>query len=218
MAKVIKRYVNLLLDVIALLSILVTLASSYILWFILPMGQGAHGELGSASGYMWCNAEGYGITGNYITIMNWPRYTWIDVHNWASIVLLGIIILHIVLHWKWIISLTRKFRDYINWPIIKVKAIEQYIAALLLFILFILDCLSGFIIWLVLPRGALDYENMLIGLGRTFWGLQRNIWVDIHAWLAVAIISIIIIHIVLNWRWVLNMTIHKKHLLNTRNL
>ncbi|MDD4924194.1 MAG: DUF4405 domain-containing protein [Dehalococcoidales bacterium] len=216
MAKIIKRYVNFLLDVIALLSILVTLVSSYILWFILPMGQGAHGELGSASGYMWCNTDGYGITGNYITVMNWPRYTWIDIHTWASIILLGIIILHIVLHWKWIISLTKRIKNHLGGSIIKVKALEQYAVTVLLLILFTIECLSGFIIWLVLPRGALDFENMLIGLGRTFWGLQRNIWVDIHAWLAIAIIAILIIHILLNWRWILNMTVKKRALLSEK--
>jgi hypothetical protein len=44
---------------------------------------------------------------------------------------------------------------------------------------------------------------MILGTGRTFWGLQRNVWVDLHAWVAVAILSIIVIHLIVNWSWVL---------------
>lgn len=204
-----KRYLDYLMDVLALFSILVILVSSYILWFILPMGMGSHGELGNISGLMWCDGAGYGITGNYVTVMGWPRYTWIDIHNWAAIILLGILLLHVILHWNWIITLTKRIKSYLGVSVLKVKAIEQYAVTVLLIILFTMECLSGFVIWLVMPRGALDYHNMLDGYGRTFWVLQRIVWVDIHVWLAIAIIAILVIHILVNWRWIFNMTVHK---------
>ena len=84
--------------------------------------------------------------------------------------------------------------------------LELYGSVVVLFILFVFDCLSGLILWLVLPRGVGDYNAMITGLGRTFLGLQRNIWVDLHAWVAVMIVSIIIIHLVLNWNWVVGVS------------
>ena len=42
---------------------------------------------------------------------------------------------------------------------------------------------------------------MKTGVGRTFWGLQRNVWLDLHGWIAVTILAIIT-HLIFNWKWV----------------
>jgi cytochrome b561 len=191
-----KNLINYFLDIILVLSIVATLASSYILWFVLPRGFGTHSEM--------CARQGTGIGGNYYTVFGMSRYMWVEIHNWLSVILLGIIILHIVLHWSWIVETLKRTRSYFSGPVKKVA--EQYVASIALFVLFALDCFSGFVVWLILPRGSLDYYNMLSGSGRTFWGLQRNVWVDIHAWLATLIVAIIIIHIILNWRWLISVS------------
>ena len=170
--------------------------SNCILWFVLPRGMGLHGE----DAYNKCHMYGHGLTGNYWDVFGWPRYMWVEIHSWCSVTLTILILLHLLLHWRWIIETTKKVKSYIASPVKKVT--EQYIAFLTLFILFLFNCFSGFVIWLILPRGALDYNNMIDSLGRTFWGLQRNVWVDIHAWVAIMALAIIIIHLILNWRWI----------------
>ena len=62
----------------------------------------------------------------------------------------------------------------------------------------------------ILPRGADDYFEMIAGIGRTFWGLQRDVWSDLHAWIAVVITAIIIIHVAIHWRWFLRLTLGEK--------
>ncbi|MDD4923628.1 MAG: DUF4405 domain-containing protein [Dehalococcoidales bacterium] len=192
----IKNLINYFLDVILVLSIIVTLASSYILWFVIPRGVGVHSEM--------CGNEGMGFGGNYFTVLGIPRYLWVDIHNWAAVILLGLIMLHIIMHYTWIVKIFKRTKSYFNGPFR--KAGEQYISSIVLFILFAVDCFSGFVLWLILPRGALDYFYMLQGSGRTFWGLQRNVWLDIHVWVSVLIVAIVIIHIILNWRWVVRVS------------
>lgn len=192
MKRRVKNYINYLLDLILLLSIGFILVSSYILWFVLPRGIGYQS--------LKCNMQGYGISGTYYEALGWNRIAWIDVHNWASIALLAIILLHIILHWSWIVETTRRARSYIGKKVKKVT--ELYTAAVVLFILLLFESFSGFVIWLILPRGKMDYNAMRAGVGRTFWGLQRNIWCDLHSWIAVAILAMIIIHLILNWNWV----------------
>ena len=187
-----KKYVNYALDLLLLLSAFGSLASGYVVWFILPRGMGLHG--GGAS---YCGGGGTGIAGNCQDFFGMFRYTWIEIHNWASVVLAVIVIIHILLHWNWIVGITKKISRYFKSR--ASRALELYGAALMLFILFVFDCLSGLVLWLVLPRGAGDYYQMTSGSGRTFLGLQRNVWVDLHAWIAVTIVSIIIVHLVLNW-------------------
>ena len=50
---------------------------------------------------------------------------------------------------------------------------------------------------------------MIGGSGRMFLGLQRNEWLDLHAWIAVTIAAVVIIHLVIRWRWIINMTLGK---------
>jgi len=70
---------------------------------------------------------------------------------------------------------------------------------------FLLQAISGFILWLVLERGGGGYGGSGIGSGRlgsedTFiWA--RHTWRDIHDWTAVAFLVIIAIHIYMHWHW-----------------
>lgn len=184
------------LDIILALSIISVLASSYILWFVIPRGYGVHFDM--------CGNEGMGFGGNYFTALGIPRYLWIEIHNWASVILLGLVLLHLLLHWSWLGEMFKRVNSQFGGTVR--KAGEQLIASITLFILFMVDCFSGFVLWLMLPRGALDYFYMLQGGGRTFWGLQRNVWLDIHVWVSVSIAAIVIIHIILNWRWVVELS------------
>lgn len=201
----IKKSIYYILDILLLPSAMVTVVSSYAVWFILPRGIGLHGN-GSH-----CSGSGVGPTGNPTDFLGWFRYTWIDIHNWASVVLAVVVMTHILLHWDWILATTKRVSSHLRRPAGKV--LELYGAALALFVLFAFDCLSGLVVWLALPRGARDYNLMTSGVGRTFLGLQRNVWVDLHAWVAVTIISIIIVHLILNWSWVV--AVSRKLILST---
>ncbi len=192
-----KNYINYILEVFLFVSVLSIVISGYIVWFVLPRGRGAHGS-------PYCFRYGEGPFGNAMFVFGWPRYIWIEIHNWMGVALAAIILVHIVLHWKWIVETTKRVRGYVVGQMRRVK--ELYITAVILFVLFIFEVFSGCVIWLILPRGRFDYYAMLHGFGRTFWGLQRNVWADLHGWIAVTIAAIIIIHLVLNWRWVVATT------------
>ena len=163
-----------ILDILLFISGFVTLVASYVLWFIIPRGVGIHG------GDSHCSGSGVGATGNVKYVMGFPRFTWISFHNWVSVVLFIIVVIHIIIHWRWIVEITRKVSNNLQGSAIKV--LELYGSVVILFILFVFDSLSGLVIWLVLPRGKWDYFPMINGYGRTFLSLQRDIWVDLHAW------------------------------------
>ena len=66
--------------------------SGFVLWLVLPhgsgMGRGRGGGLGSSS-------------------FIFDRGTWLDIHDWAAIALIIFIILHIAMHWKWIVRMLK---------------------------------------------------------------------------------------------------------------
>ena len=36
------------------------------------------------------------------------RHTWSDIHTWAGILMIVIILVHIPLHWDWVVNMTRR--------------------------------------------------------------------------------------------------------------
>ena len=193
-----KKYLNYFLDLLLIFSGFASLASSYILWFILPRGMGLHRSA------THCVGGGTGLTGNCENFLGYFRYTWYEIHNWTSVALFVIVAIHIVLHWRWIVETTRRVADHLQRR--SNKVLELYGAAAALFILFVFDSGSGLILWLALPRGVGDYNQMVNQTGRTYLGLQRNVWLDLHAWVAVSIVAILLVHLILNWNWVVSVT------------
>ena len=82
------------------------------------------------------------------------------------------------------------------------KKTQNYILFVILLLLGLFQAMSGFILWLALPHGGGGRG----GSTTTFWSLTRNTWIDIHDWVAVALVVMIIIHILLHWKWILYMT------------
>ena len=86
------------------------------------------------------------------------------------------------------------------------KSMKNYIVFILLSILGLLEAVSGFVLWLALPSGGGWRGSRFGGLESTFWSLSRHTWLDIHDRAAVAIVAVIIIHLVLHWKWIMYMT------------
>ena len=75
------------LAILALVTLLVQAASGAILWFVLPRGGGNRGSIEST--------------------FIWERHTWMDIHEWAGVAFLVLIVIHIYLHWKWMYRQTK---------------------------------------------------------------------------------------------------------------
>jgi uncharacterized iron-regulated membrane protein len=66
--------------------------SGIVLWFVVPSGQG------------WRSS-------GTVTAVGLDRHTWIDLHNWAALMLTAVVTVHLALHWKWV---ARKTRSYLS--------------------------------------------------------------------------------------------------------
>jgi predicted ferric reductase len=77
-----KNKLNFLVDFLALLSFLVTAKTGLIIFFFLPDGvrQGRYQEF-------------FGIA----------KSTYSAIHDWAGIILIILVVIHLILHWQWIV-------------------------------------------------------------------------------------------------------------------
>jgi hypothetical protein len=79
---------NLLIDLIAAGLMIGMMATGYILRFPLPPGSN-----------------------KYLSLWTLTRHQWGEVHFWIGLALLGVVLLHLCLHWQWlVVSLKRRFR------------------------------------------------------------------------------------------------------------
>jgi hypothetical protein len=83
------------------------------------------------------------------------------------------------------------------------KATRNYLLALVMALLALFQAVSGFVLWLVLPRGD-GYQGGRGEVSTFLW--TRDSWINLHDWTAVALVVIVVIHVILHWGWIIRMT------------
>lgn len=86
-----KAHIYLLTDISVAIAFLVEVVSGFVLWSVLPHG----GYQGGLNPY-------YGQS--YII----SRDAWLSLHDWGALVMVAGVVVHLVLHWKWIYYMFRK--------------------------------------------------------------------------------------------------------------
>lgn len=81
-----KQKVNYFIDFLALISFIATAISGLAIKFFMPSGV-RQGRL----------QEFLGI----------QKGAWSEIHDWSGILLIIFVIIHIILHWNWIVSMTK---------------------------------------------------------------------------------------------------------------
>ena len=82
---------NIIIDIIALILLLGMIATGYLLRYPLPPGSNKS-----------------------LSLWGFTRHQWGDVHFWISLGLLLILVIHLVLHWNWIVTVIGKRCHFIK--------------------------------------------------------------------------------------------------------
>ncbi len=71
---------------------------------------------------------------------------------------------------------------------------------------FLVDLLSLIAFFILISTGLLIRYVLPAGTGHSLalWGLSRHEWGDVHFWLALFIVAVMVLHIYLHWRWVVS--------------
>jgi len=85
------------------------------------------------------------------------------------------------------------------------QATRNYVLVVALFLLGIVEIVSGFVLWRVLHVGqgymggrGLDSETAFL------W--SRGTWIDLHTVVGVMLVVVVVIHLILHRKWILRMT------------
>lgn len=90
------------------------------------------------------------------------------------------------------------------------KAKTYFALAISMAILGLAEVISGFVLWLAFPTGGggggFGRQGGGGGFGElTVWEISRHTWIDIHDWVAVALVVLVIVHVLLHWKWIVRM-------------
>lgn len=116
-----------------------------------------------------------------------PHFTGMAIHEWLGIAFGAAIITHLLLHWQWIVAITRRF-----FSDIPRQARLNYLLNLLLFIDITLTIYSG----LMISKVALPALGLSLGEG--------GAWRGIHTFAANLSLVLVGLHVALHWQWIVN--------------
>jgi hypothetical protein len=91
-----KKKINIFINIANLFAGLISLFSGVIIWIIFSSGQGFRGGRGDLDINLFLGLE---------------RHNWVDIHTISSLIFIGLIITHLILHWYWIKNLPKIIKE-----------------------------------------------------------------------------------------------------------
>lgn len=139
------------------------------------------------------NQNGINLTVDLITfliflVVEAPHFSGMPVHEWLGIAIGVGVLTHVLLHWSWIIEVSKRFFGKAQ-----VLARVNYVLNLLLFLTIVTIIFTGLMI----------SETIVPLLGITV--AKGGIWHGVHTFASDAFIGLIGLHVALHWQWFTNL-------------
>jgi preprotein translocase subunit SecY len=127
------------------------------------------------------------------------RQTWDDLHTWGGVAMIVAAIIHLAIHWQWVVGMLR--RTWKEWTgqggCMNARGRWNLLLNAIVALGFVLTALSG-VYFLFVPGGRWSADPMIL--------FPRATWDLIHTWASVTLISAAILHFAIHWKWVTKVT------------
>jgi hypothetical protein len=172
---------NWLIDASLLTSALIAMLSG-IYFLYLPIG-----------GYQGGRNPAYNITTLF------TRHTWDDLHTWSGVAMIAVVVIHLSLHWCWVVTMARRMVKEIFGKSASMNARGRFNlwVNITVAVSFIVTALSG-VYFLFLPGGRGTADPLFL--------FNRQTWDMIHTWGAVVLILAAVAHFVIHWNWIVKVS------------
>lgn len=117
-----------------------------------------------------------------------PEVTGLEIHEWLSVALAGTLIVHLLLHWDWVIGVAKTFFR----KLIHVSRLK-----------FVVDTLLLVAMVTVMVSGLMISRTVLPALGLSL--PENDTWRGLHTLSADVVLWLAALHFALNWKWVVSM-------------
>ena len=135
----------------------------------------------------------------YNIVILFTRHTWDDIHTWSGVAMIAVVVIHLSLHWRWVVNMARRMVKEVFGKGAHMNARGRFNlwVNITVAISFILTALSG-VYFLFVPggRGALD----------PLFLFTRQTWDLLHTWSAVVLILAAVAHFIIHWNWIVKVS------------
>ncbi len=170
-------------------------------WIDLGLFLGALAAMLSGVYFLYLPEGGYmgGRNPTYGIEILFERHTWEDIHMWGGIAMIAIALVHLVIHWSWVVSMTRRMWSELRGKGSSLNARGRWNLVLntVVAISFFIAALSG-LYFLFAPGGR--------GVADPMWLFTRTAWDLIHTWAGVVLTGAAVIHFAIHWAWAVKVT------------
>jgi cytochrome b subunit of formate dehydrogenase len=127
------------------------------------------------------------------------RQTWGDLHTWGGVMMIAAAVIHLAIHWKWVTSMSRRTWSELagKCGCMNSRGRWNLILNTVVAISFVLTAISG-VYFLFVPGGRWAADPMIV--------FTRSTWDLIHTWAGISLITAVIIHLAIHWKWVTKVT------------
>jgi hypothetical protein len=158
---------------------------------LLAMLSGVYFLYLPSNGYQGGRNPMYGVT------ILFSRQTWDDLHLWSGVAMTAIVVVHFILHWQWVINMTKRVVKGLAGEIPHMRPYAYFNVAMdaLVALSFIITAVTG-IYFLFVPASRSAADPMIL-FSKTTWDL-------LHTWAGVILGAGSIVHVAIHWRWIIN--------------
>ena len=149
-------------------------------------------------GYQGGRNPAYGLT------LLFGRSTWDDIHTWGGLLMILAVVIHLAWHWTWVKMMGRRFANTLAGSGSKFSrgAKANVLVDLAVALGFFLTAVSG-IYFLLVPPGYAGGSTPGWDPGFLF---SRATWDTLHTWAFVVMMIAAVLHLIIHWRWITNVT------------
>ena len=135
----------------------------------------------------------------YDLVIMFTRHTWDDLHTWSGVAMIMVVLIHLSLHWHWVVNMTRRMLKEIFTRSKTLNPRGRFNLGINITIgfSFLVTALSG-IYFLFVPGGRSAADSILL--------FSRQTWDILHTWGGVVLILAAVIHFAIHWNWVIKVT------------
>jgi hypothetical protein len=137
----------------------------------------------------------------YGVVILFTRHTWEEIHVWGGLAMVAAVIIHLIMHQRWIQSTTRRLWQQARGTGGRMArgalvnlAINSWIGAG-----FLVTAISGIYFFLLPEGGYQGGQNPNWDPGFLF---SRPVWDMLHTWGGISLIIAALLHIHLHWGWI----------------
>ena len=135
----------------------------------------------------------------YNLVILFTRHTWDDLHTWGGVAMIMIVVIHLSLHWHWVVNMTRRmFKEiFSRSKTLNPRGRFNLGINFTLGLGFLITSLSG-IYFLFVTGGQNTADPLFL--------FSRQIWDTLHTWGGVVMILAAVIHFAIHWNWVVKVS------------